>query len=259
MRHRLRRIYLITINQNKKGGKMTAPVDVSVGTTMSLWGMFSHSDIFMKLLILALLLASVWSWAIIIEKVRAFKKIRQSIAVFERRFWSGESLETLYSECEKKTKDPLSAIFVAAMKEWKRAIRTGRSVKANGVNIQERIDKVMQITIEREIEKLNTHMVFLGSTGSVSPLLGLFGTVWGIMDSFQAIGATKNTNISAVAPGVAEALLTTAVGLIAAIPAVVAYNKFANDAERLANQMETFAGELSAIIARQIDSMTEAE
>ena len=145
------------------------------------------------------------------------------------------------------------------MKEWKRAIRTGRSVKANGVNIQERIDKVMQITIEREIEKLNTHMVFLGSTGSVSPLLGLFGTVWGIMDSFQAIGATKNTNISAVAPGVAEALLTTAVGLIAAIPAVVAYNKFANDAERLANQMETFAGELSAIIARQIDSMTEAE
>lgn len=126
-----------------------------------------------------------------------------------------------------------------------------------GVNLQERIEKVMQITIEREAEKLNNRLIFLASTGSVSPLAGLFGTVWGIMASFQAIGVTKNTNIAAVAPGVAEALLTTAVGLIAAIPAVIAYNKFANDIERMLNKMETFAGELDTIIARQIDYVEE--
>lgn len=225
--------------------------------SMSVWGMFQHSDVFMKILIVVLLLASVWSWAIIIEKWRVFKRIRQKSASFERQFWSGGSLDTLYNELKDKPTDPLSAIFVSAMKEWKRSMRLRKDGSFKGVNLQERIEKVMQITIEREVENLSNRLIFLASTGSVAPLAGLFGTVWGIMSSFQAIGVTKNTNISAVAPGVAEALLTTAVGLIAAIPAVVAYNKFANDIDRYANKMETFAGELEAIISRQIDTVSE--
>jgi biopolymer transport protein TolQ len=222
--------------------------------TVSIWGMFVHSDAFMKTLIIVMIFASIWSWAIIIDKIRTFKKIQNKIEKFEKRFWSGNSLDAFYDEVEKsRNKDPLSAIFLAAVKEWKRSVkmRNGNAIK--GVSTQERIEKVIQITIDREVEKLNNRMIFLASTGSVSPLAGLFGTVWGIMSSFQAIGATKNTNISAVAPGVAEALLTTAVGLIAAIPAVIAYNKFANDIERLTNKMETFAGELEAIISRQIE------
>ena len=226
--------------------------------TLSVWGMFMHSDMFMKVLMIAMMAASVWSWTIIIEKVRTFKRIRSESASFERKFWSGSSLDELYKELEgKKSIDPLSAIFMSAMKEWKRSMRLRKDGSFKGVNLQERIEKVMQITIEREAEKLNNRLIFLASTGSVSPLAGLFGTVWGIMASFQAIGVTKNTNIAAVAPGVAEALLTTAVGLIAAIPAVIAYNKFANDIERMLNKMETFAGELDTIIARQTDYVEE--
>ena len=230
---------------------------VAGAVSMSILGMFNHSDVFMKALIIALLLASVWSWAIIIEKWRIFKRIRIRSNTFERQFWSGGSLEVLYNDLNGKPKDPLSAIFLAAMKEWKRSMRVRKEGSFKGVNLQERIEKVMQITIEREVEKLNNRLIFLASIGSVAPLAGLFGTVWGIMSSFQAIGITKNTNISAVAPGVAEALLTTAVGLIAAIPAVVAYNKFANDIERFTNKMETFAGELDAIISRQIENVAE--
>ncbi len=238
---------------------MQPQVEATTRVTMSLWGMFEHSDIFMKILMIGLLLASVWSWAIIIDKVRAFRRIRERSAAFERKFWSGTSLEALYEKLDGKPTDPLSAIFIAAMKEWKRSSRNKKEILVKGVNVQERIDKVMQIAIDREVEALSNQMIFLASTGSVSPLLGLFGTVWGIMDSFQSIGVTKNTNITAVAPGVAEALLTTAVGLVAAIPAVVAYNKFSNDIERFTNQMETFAGELSAIISRQIESVGGGE
>ncbi len=226
--------------------------------SLSIWGMFMHSDMFMKALMIAMIFASIWSWAIIIDKARAFKRIREQSKSFERQFWSGGSLDALYADLEKKRgTDPLSGIFVAAMKEWKRAMRTRKDGSFKGVNVQERIEKVMQIAIEREVEALSNRMIFLASTGSVSPLAGLFGTVWGIMASFQAIGVTKNTNIAAVAPGVAEALLTTAVGLIAAIPAVIAYNKFANDIERFTNKMETFAGELEAIISRQIEQVEE--
>lgn len=225
---------------------------------VSVWSMFMHADGFMKTLIIVMVMASVWSWSIIIDKVRTFKKLQKKIDRFEKRFWSGGSLDSFYAEVEKsKNKDPLSAIFIAAVKEWKRSVRSGKGLNFKGVNLQERIEKVIQITIEKEVEKLNNNMIFLASTGSVSPLAGLFGTVWGIMSSFQAIGATKNTNISAVAPGVAEALLTTAVGLIAAIPAVIAYNKFSNDIERLTNKMETFAAELEAIISRQVEQAEE--
>ncbi len=233
---------------------MQGEVEVAARTTLSLWGMFEHSDIFMKLLMIAMVLASIWSWAIIFNKIKTFRYVKEQSKKFEDKFWSGQSLDGLYEKIKSRPLSPIEAIFASAMKEWKRSA-SRKELKNKGVNVQERIDKVMQITIDREAENLETHMIFLASTGSVSPLLGLFGTVWGIMDSFHSIGLTQNTNIAAVAPGVAEALLTTAIGLIAAIPALIAYNKFSNDIDRMTNRMETFSGELSAIISRQIEQV----
>lgn len=224
---------------------------------VSVWSMFTNSDLFMKTLMLGMMAASVWTWTIIISKVRLFRHVGERVKTFEERFWSGNSLETLYNSIQNKPNNPLAAIFLSAMKEWKRSFRGKKSASAAGVNMAERIEKGMQMTVEDEIQKMESHMVFLASVGSVSPLLGLFGTVWGIMDSFQAIGVTQNTNITAVAPGVAEALLTTAVGLIAAIPALVAYNKFSNDIDKMTHRMDSFSGELSAIISRQIEQMGE--
>ena len=222
--------------------------------TLSMWTMFAESELFMKALILGLLLASFWCWAIIFDKVMTFKRIRERMIAFEERFWSGGSLDTLYNTYAKYPTDPLSAIFVSAIRELRRSV--GEKSKINStINLEERIDKVMQIAIDKQVDKMETRMMFLASTGSVAPLLGLFGTVWGIMDSFNAIGATQSTNIAAVAPGVAEALFTTAVGLIAAIPALIAYNKLTSDIDHISKKMETFSDELSAIISRQIYQM----
>ena len=223
-------------------------------STLSMYGMFAESDLFMKLLILGLLFASFWCWAIIYDKIKLLRRVRMGMKAFEEKFWSGGSLETLYNTYVKNPIDPLSAIFVAAMTELKRSL-TDQKKSAGSINLDERIDKVMQITIDKHADKLETKMVFLASTGSVAPLLGLFGTVWGIMDSFNAIGATQSTNIAAVAPGVAEALFTTAVGLIAAIPALIAYNKLTNDIDRIVKKMETFSDELGAIVSRQVEQM----
>ena len=218
---------------------------------LSIYDMFAESDIFMKLLILGLIFASVWSWAIIFDKSMKFKRLRERMKSFEEKFWSGGSLENLFTAFQKSQPDPLSAIFVAAMKEWKRAFSDKR--RASTLNLAERVEKIMHITIDKQIEKLETKMTFLATTGSVAPLLGLFGTIWGVMDSFAAIGATQSTNIAAVAPGIAEALLTTAVGLIAAIPALIAYNKFSHDIDHMAAKMETFSDEFTAILSRQIE------
>ncbi len=223
-------------------------------TSLSMYGMFMDSDIFMKTLILGLLFASVWCWAIIFDKVLLFKRTRENMKAFEEQFWSGGSLEGLYSVYAKAANNPLAVIFVSAIQEFRRSMSEKKKTGA-GLKIQERVDKVMQIAIDKQVDKMETKMTFLASTGSVAPLLGLFGTVWGIMDSFNAIGLTQSTNIAAVAPGVAEALFTTAVGLIAAIPAVIAYNKLTNDIDRMAHRMETFSGELGAILSRQIEQV----
>ncbi len=223
-------------------------------SALSMYGMFAESDLFMKLLILGLLFASFWCWAIIYDKIKLLRRVRMGMKAFEEKFWSGGSLETLYNTYVKNPIDPLSAIFVAAMTELKRSL-TDKKKSTGSINLDERIDKVMQITIDKHADKLETKMVFLASTGSVAPLLGLFGTVWGIMDSFNAIGATQSTNIAAVAPGVAEALFTTAVGLIAAIPALIAHNKISNDIDRIVKKMETFSDELGAIVSRQVEQM----
>lgn len=221
--------------------------------SLSMYGMFMDSDIFMKALILSLLFASIWCWTIIFDKIRSFKKIRNAMKDFETKFWSGGSLENLYTTYVKTTTNPLASIFVAAIQEWRRSTKEGTNKKAT-IKLSERVDKVMQIAIDKQVDKMETRMTFLASTGSVAPLLGLFGTVWGIMDAFNAIGATQSTNIAAVAPGVAEALFTTAVGLIAAIPAMIAYNKLTSDIDKLTQRMERFSDELGTILSRQAET-----
>jgi len=221
----------------------------AVHKTISMMGMFQDSDLFMKLLMLALLFASVWCWAIIIDKVIILRRTREKMKAFEEKFWHAGSLAECYKSMPKKVKDPLSLVFVNAYQEWMHL--QGQKAKSLSIKMEERLSKVMQITIDKQIEKLETKMEFLASTGSVAPLLGLFGTVWGIMNSFNAIGAMQSANIAAVAPGVAEALLTTAVGLIAAIPALIGYNKITHDIDRVTGQMETFSDELTTILETQ--------
>ena len=224
----------------------------TVRQTMSVYGMFQDSDIFMKALMIGLLLASIWSWAIIFEKAASFKKIRKSMQAFTEKFWSGIPLSTLYNQVSKNVTDPLRAVFVTAMREWQRMNQKNKTVTAD--EVQEVLEKNMQITVEKQLSVMENHMLFLASTGSVAPLLGLFGTVWGIMDSFNAIGLSQNTNITAVAPGVAEALLTTALGLIAAIPALIAHNKFSHDINHFTRDIQTFSDEFEGIVLRQMEN-----
>ena len=199
-------------------------------------GGFSFFELFMqagpvvKIVMFGLLLASIWAWAIIIEKLFAFRRARREADRFEQQFWSGQSLDELYSGLSRGRTFSMASLFVAAMREWKRSVEG--NIRAMG-GIQLRVEKVMDVTISREMEQLDRRLLFLATVGSTAPFIGLFGTVWGIMTSFQAIAASKNTNLAVVAPGIAEALFATALGLLAAIPAVVFYNKFAADSSRL--------------------------
>jgi biopolymer transport protein TolQ len=215
--------------------------------------LFLQAHVVVKIVMIGLLLASVWSWGIIFEKLFAFRRARREADKFEQLFWSGQSLEELYAAMSRGRTFTMASLFVAAMREWKRSVEG--SIRAMG-GIQLRVEKVMDVTISREMEQLDRRLLFLATVGSTAPFVGLFGTVWGIMTSFQAIAAAKNTNLAVVAPGIAEALFATALGLLAAIPAVVFYNKFAADSARLSQQLEAFADEFSAIVSRQIDVRT---
>ena len=219
---------------------------------MSAWSLFLQADIIVKSVIIGLLLASLWSWAIIFDKVFRLRSLFRQAEDFEEKFWSGSSLEDLYERIGAKPREPMSAIFVAAMREWKRSAGKPGAV-SNASTLGERLDRVMKISLEREMDILQRRMIFLASTGSVAPFLGLFGTVWGIMNTFTAIGATSDTSLATVAPGIAEALFATAIGLVAAIPAVIAYNKLSSDLGRYAGRLENFAGEFGAILSRQLD------
>jgi len=227
----------------------------SVGPTdFSLVGLFLRADLLVKAVMLMLALASFWSWAIIIEKLIRFRKLARQAEEFEDKFWSGGSLEDLYDRVSARPGHPLETLFAAAMREWRRSASRGATGDASlKASLQERITQVMQVTLTREMERVERYLGFLATVGSTAPFVGLFGTVWGIMNSFQAIAATKNTNLAVVAPGIAEALFATALGLVAAIPAVVAYNKFAADVGRYGNRLEGFAAEFSAILSRQLE------
>jgi biopolymer transport protein TolQ len=217
---------------------------------MSLFSLFWQAHFLVKIVMMGLLIASVWCWAIIIDKTLLFGRTKRAMNKFEEVFWSGQSLEELYRSYQNREPSGLAAVFVAAMREWKRSFEgSGRSVQS----LAQRIDKVLDVTIQREVERLEGRLMVLASIGSAGPYIGLFGTVVGIMTSFQAIAGSKSTNLAVVAPGIAEALLATAIGLVAAIPAVLAYNKLQSEVGKLQSRLEGFADEFSAILSRQID------
>ncbi|WFU08107.1 protein TolQ [Rhizobium sp. CB3090] len=227
-------------------------VALAAATTpdITLWSLFMQAGFVVKLVMLGLLAASVWTWAIVIDKYLSYARARRQFDHFEQVFWSGQSLEELYRTLSERTNTGLSAIFVAAMREWKKSFERGAR---SPIGLQMRIDRAMDVTLARESEHLVARLGSLATIGSAGPFIGLFGTVVGIMTSFQAIAGSKSTNLAVVAPGIAEALLATAIGLVAAIPAVIAYNKFSADAGKLSARMEGFADEFSAILSRQID------
>ncbi|MEO5323913.1 protein TolQ [Mesorhizobium sp. CC13] len=220
------------------------------GAELSIWALFWQAGWVVKLVMLGLLGASVWTWAIVIDKVVSYNRMRAALNRFEQIFWSGQSLEELYRNLSDRKTTGMSAIFVAAMREWKKSFEKGAK---SPLGLQTRIDKAMDLALTREMERLEGRLGFLATIGSAAPFIGLFGTVVGIMTSFQAIAGSKSTNLAVVAPGIAEALLATAIGLLAAIPAVIAYNKLSSDAGKIAARMEGFADEFSAILSRQID------
>ena len=226
----------------------------SVSSNLSIFDLFLQSDSIVKLVMLILLLASFWSWAVIFDKALRLRRLQQAAASFEETFWSGGSLDDLYDRVGQRPLDPMSAVFAAAMREWQRSASKGLlGTPGMRLSLQQRIERVMNVTVGREMDRVERFMSFLATVGSTAPFVGLFGTVWGIMNSFQAIAASKNTSLAVVAPGIAEALFATALGLVAAIPAVVAYNKLATDFGRYAGRLEAFATEFSAILSRQLD------
>ena len=222
---------------------------------LSIVGLFLQADIVVKSVMLMLVGESVWSWAIMFNKVSLLRGIFKRSEKFEDAFWSTSSVDDLYTKIGQQPKDPKAAIFCAAMREWEHSshlLKDGDdSIKDN---LHQRIDRVMRVTMTRELEFIERSIPYLASVGSISPFVGLFGTVWGIMNSFAGIAASKNTSLAVVAPGIAEALFATALGLVAAIPAVLAYNKLSNDIDRFAGQLETFSDELSAILARRLET-----
>ena len=224
----------------------------AVSTDLSIWNLFMEADLIVKAVMVALVLVSFWCWAIIFDKLFRLRGLVRRAEQFEESFWSGGSLEELYDRIGSRPMDPMSSIFVAAMREWRRSAAKGLADPVR-VSLPQRIDRVMQVTLSREMEALEARLGFLASVGSTAPFIGLFGTVWGIMNSFHHIGETKNTSLAVVAPGIAEALFATALGLVAAIPAVLAYNKLSTDMDRYAKRLEGFAGEFGAILSRQLE------
>ena len=205
---------------------------------LSIFSLFFRADPIVKFVMIGLFVSSIWSWAIIINKIKMIRKMNNVTKKFEDLFWSSSSLEDLYSKTESKNDNPMIAIFNKSMIEWLKL----RNSKIKD-KIENRLNNVLVSSINNEITKLEKNMIFLASLGSSAPFVGLFGTVWGIMNSFQAIGITKNTSLAVVAPGIAEALFATALGLIAAIPAVIAYNKISSVFDNYSTRLETFAQE----------------
>jgi biopolymer transport protein TolQ len=224
------------------------PADVT--QSVSILSLFTQAHWVVQSVMIGLLICSIWVWAIAIDKLFLYSRTRRAMDRFEQAFWSGQSLEELYRSMASRPTHSMGALFVAAMREWKRSFEgSGRSF----AGLQMRIEKVMDVTIAREIERLERRLLVLATVGSAAPFIGLFGTVWGIMNSFRSIAGAKSTSLAVVAPGIAEALFATAIGLVAAIPATIFYNKFISEVNKQAQRLEGFADEFAAILSRQID------
>ncbi len=224
---------------------------VGQGGQVSLWHLVWQASWPVFLVMVGLAAASIWCWAIIVEKYIAVWRMNGANDRFEQSFWSGQSLDDLYLALGTRSNVGLAAIFMAAMREWKRS--QDAAMRAGFQGVMKRIEKQMDVQIQKEMGDIEARLLFLATTGAAAPFIGLFGTVWGIMISFQAIANSQNTNLSVVAPGIAEALFATAIGLVAAIPATIFYNMYTADAAKIGTRLENFADEFSAIISRQLD------
>ena len=217
----------------------------------SLLALFFRATFIVKIVMVMLIVASFWSWAIIIQKFISHRRIKQASASFDRAFWSGEPLDELFEKMGPEPEGPSEKIFAAGMLEWRRSHRNDGGLIAGA---QARIDRSMDVSIAKQAEGLNSGLSFLATVGSTGPFVGLFGTVWGIKHAFEQIAISQNTNLAVVAPGIAEALLATGLGLLAAIPAVIFYNKLSSDSDRIVGGYEAFADEFSTILSRQLDA-----
>lgn len=227
-------------------------VEITSQSNSSILSLISSADIIGKSVILLLIIASIWAWAVIIDKLINLSSLKKRIATFEATFWSGVVLDQLYEAVKRSINNPLSVVFIAAMNECKRQNSKNLSDHLK-ISHKERIVQSMYLVKNREIERLEQNLSFLATTASSTPFIGLFGTVWGIMHSFQSIAASKNTSLAVVAPGIAEALLATAIGLFAAIPAVIFYNYLSAQISGLHNKIDDFINELNTILTRAID------
>lgn len=224
---------------------------MEAATDYTMWALFWRATIVVKIVMIGMILASVWTWGIVVDKEIQYRKARREAAVFDRAFWSGEPLDGLFDQIGQAPTGQSEKIFVAGMLEWRRSHRQDGGLIAGA---QSRIDRAMDVAIAREAEALQRGLPVLATVGSTAPFVGLFGTVWGIMHAFIEIAEAQNTSLAVVAPGIAEALLATGLGLLAAIPAVVFYNKFSADANRIVAGYEAFADEFATILSRQLDS-----
>ena len=220
----------------------TQVVGLGGSTDFSLIQLFIRADFIVKSVIIILIAASIYSWALIFEKYKLFKKIEKTTTSFEEKFWKSKSAESFYNNFSNKEKDPVATIFQSAMIELIRTKSKSSSVQSN------RVSRVIEISADKEIKSIEKHFTFLATVGSTAPFIGLFGTVWGIMNSFQSIAISRNTSLAIVAPGIAEALFATALGLLAAIPAVIAYNKFNSDSKKYTGRIENFSKRFLSII-----------
>lgn len=217
----------------------------------TMWGMFAHATIAVQIVMIVLVIASVWCWAVIVDKWMQYRRARAEARVFDEAFWSGNPLDELFDKIGASPKGQSEKIFASGMLEWRRSHRQDGGLIAGATS---RIDRSMDVAIAKETENLQRGLTVLATVGSSAPFIGLFGTVIGIMNAFIEIAEQQNTNLAVVAPGIAEALLATGLGLFAAIPAVIYYNKLSADADRIISGYEAFADEFATILSRQLDS-----
>ncbi len=219
---------------------------------ISIWGLVLQADLVVRIVMLLLLMLSIFSWAIIFEKITKIKSLNKLASNFESTFWSGIKIDKIKEDIGINPSHPMEAIFLAGIKEWE---LNSKNKGANLLDIQvleQRLERTMASSLNKEMEVIEKNTNFLATTGSAAPFIGLFGTVWGIMNSFQSIATAKNTSLAIVAPGIAEALLATALGLLAAIPAVIFFNKISNDTNRYCNRLEVFLNDFTTILSRQV-------
>lgn len=218
----------------------TQAVGLASNTDFSILKLFIRADFIVKSVIIILIASSIYSWAIIFEKIKMFRKINKSTEEFENKFWKSKSAESFYNNLPANIDDPMANVFKSSMEVMLKSRRSS--------NLNEKMSRILEINVEQQMEKIDKSYTFLATVGSTAPFIGLFGTVWGIMNSFQSIAISRNTSLAIVAPGIAEALFATALGLLAAIPAVVAFNKFSNDSKKYSQKLENFSKRFLSII-----------